>query len=443
MSKFSRVFWQEGMFLRTQHFQQQDRWISHDLASSFIEMNSCCWGLKKYEINEELLSSGQICLLSASGFLRDGTRFNLPQEGELPNSLTINDNASGKLVYLALPNMSAKRLEFSADESSAERFKITDAIVQDSYVADLDDDEPIQVANLNFKLLLEKNNLEGYQLLPIAKILEVDHDHHVILDQNWIPPVIVCRASAWLKNIILEIYAVLRQRAEAISSRLGAIKERGTTEISDFMLLQRINVWHSVMGHYVNYPALSPERLFTFFLEIAGELATFTSEKHLPDHFPVYAHENLFETFSPVIHSIQKSLSSVFEQAATPIKLNMRKHNVRVGPLHDKSILESDSIVLAVSADTSIDILQRLFPSKVKIGAVEHIRDLVNISLPGIGIHLLPVAPRQMPFIPNALYFELDKHSDAWHKMQNSAAFAIHVSHEFPNLKMELWALRS
>ena len=36
----------------------------------------------------------------------------------------------------------------------------------------------------------------------------------------------------------------------------------------------------------------------------------------------------------------------------------------------------------------------------------------------------------------------LDRGSPHWAQMQNSGAFAIHVSGEFPSLKMELWAIR-
>ena len=78
----------------------------------------------------------------------------------------------------------------------------------------------------------------------------------------------------------------------------------------------------------------------------------------------------------------------------------------------------------------------------VKIGAVEHIRDLVNVAIPGIAVRPLPVAPRQIPFYAGASYFELDRNSPHWQQMQSSGGFAIHVSGEFPNLRLELWAIR-
>ena len=86
--------------------------------------------------------------------------------------------------------------------------------------------------------------------------------------------------------------------------------------------------------------------------------------------------------------------------------------------------------------------LRRNFPQQVKIGPVEQIRELVNVALPGVAVRALPVAPRQIPFVSGAAYFELDKSSSYWKQLLNSQAFAIHLASEFPQAEMEFWAIR-
>jgi type VI secretion system protein ImpJ len=108
----------------------------------------------------------------------------------------------------------------------------------------------------------------------------------------------------------------------------------------------------------------------------------------------------------------------------------------------DRSILQAASFVLTVQADMPTENLRRVFPAQVKIGAVEQIRDLVNVAIPGIAVRPLPVAPRQIPFYAGASYFELDRNSPHWQQMQSSGGFAIHVSGDFPNMRLELWAIR-
>ena len=66
----------------------------------------------------------------------------------------------------------------------------------------------------------------------------------------------------------------------------------------------------------------------------------------------------------------------------------------------------------------------------MKIGAVEQIRDLVNLQLPGIPLRALPVAPPELPFLHNAVYFELDQSVELWRALARSAAFAMHLSGE-------------
>jgi type VI secretion system protein ImpJ len=73
---------------------------------------------------------------------------------------------------------------------------------------------------------------------------------------------------------------------------------------------------------------------------------------------------------------------------------------------------------------------------------VEKIRDLVNLQLPGIGLRPLPVAPRQLPFLAGYTYFELDRGSEYWQQLINSAGFAMHVAGNFPGLQMRFWAIR-
>ena len=50
-------------------------------------------------------------------------------------------------------------------------------------------------------------------------------------------------------------------------------------------------------------------------------------------------------------------------------------------------------------------------PGVAKLGAAEQIRQLVNSQLPGIPLHPLPVAPRQIRYTAGFVYFELDRSS--------------------------------
>ena len=90
----------------------------------------------------------------------------------------------------------------------------------------------------------------------------------------------------------------------------------------------------------------------------------------------------------------------------------------------------------------SLGELRSLFPQQAKVGSVEHIRDLVNLQLPGIALLPMPVAPRQIPYHAGSSYFELDRGSDHWKQLANSGGFAFHIAGQFPGLNLAFWAIR-
>ena len=52
------------------------------------------------------------------------------------------------------------------------------------------------------------------------------------------------------------------------------------------------------------------------------------------------------------------------------------------------------------------------------------------------------MAPRQLPFYAGYTYFELDRNSEYFQHLSNSAGFAMHVAGDFPGLQMQFWAIR-
>ena len=54
MSWTNRVVWQEGMFLRTQHFQQQDRWTEQLVRGRVQALRPHPWGMIEYALDRDL-----------------------------------------------------------------------------------------------------------------------------------------------------------------------------------------------------------------------------------------------------------------------------------------------------------------------------------------------------------------------------------------------------
>ncbi len=440
MTWTNRVAWQEGMFLRAQHFQQQDRWTEAHVRASLASIAPHRWGLTEATLDRDLLGAGRFALSSGSGVFEDGSPFSMPGETDLPLPIELAPSVRNALVYLAIPIRQAGSAEMAVGEEEG-RFR---ARAFEAYDTQSGSPQPaeLQVGRLRLRYLLEIDDRAGYVCLPLVRVVEVLSDRRVVLDPRWIAPALTCAAVPPLAGLVVELAGLLNQRGEAIAERLNATAARSNAEVADFLLLQAVNGWQVLISHYADAGNVHPETLYCQLLQMAGGLATFTDQRRRPSAYPAYRHEDLQRSFAPVVADIRRSLSAVLEQTAVRIALQERRHGVRVGPILDRTLITEASFILAVQADMPTETLRRLFPGTVKVGAVEHIRELVNVALPGIALRALPVAPRQMPFIAGASYFELDRQSPHWQQMQASGGFALHVSGDFPGLTLDLWAVR-
>ncbi len=430
------------MFLRSQHFQQQDRWLESFVRGRVAALRPHSWGLTQFTLDKDLLGTGRFALGAAAGVFEDGTPFSLPGETDHPPPFEVPENTRGVLVHLALPIRQNGAVEIAAADGSAEgRYKMQAFEAYDTHSASPAPAE-LLVGRLKLRYLLDTDDREGYLCLPLARIMEVSSDKRVTLDENWLPPALLCHAVPPLAGLITEFAGMINQRGEALAARVNAPGARGVAEVADFMLLQTINRWQALLLHWADAANIHPETLYTAYVQMAAEFATFTDANRRPNTYPGYRHEDLQRSFAPVIADLRRSLSSVIETNATSIPLQERRHGVHVGAITDRNVLRAANFVLTVQADVPTEALRRLFPAQAKIGAVEQIRELVNVAMPGIAIRPMPVAPRQIPFYAGASYFELDRGSPHWQHMQTSGGFAIHVSGDFPNLRMELWAIK-
>jgi type VI secretion system protein ImpJ len=343
-------------------------------------------------------------------------------------------------VPLARPGVAESDVE-SAESSMPPRYRAADLDVADSHAASLRE-APLQLGRLNLRLMLARDANEGYATLGAVRVVERRADGRVTLDTHYVPPLLHAPASLVLDGYLREVHGMLHQRGEALGSRMAQPGRAGVGEIMDFLLLQVVNRFQPLFAHLQRLPLLHPERLYDLCLGLAGELSTFRDPRR-PIQYPEYRHDDLAGCFRPLMADLRQSLSMVLEQTAVPIDLQERKSGVRVAIIGDVGLLRSANFVLAVNAQMPGDALRARFPTQVKIGPAERIRDLVQLQLPGVALRALPVAPRQIPYHAGFTYFELEtRGSDLWKQLESSGGLAMHIAGDFPGLALEFWAIR-
>ncbi|MCK5817741.1 MAG: type VI secretion system baseplate subunit TssK [Psychromonas sp.] len=440
MSEKNAVVWSEGMFLKPQHFQQQERFFQNEIATIKKMTNVFQWGIYNLDIDSSMLKLGQVSVKSAEGVFQDNTLFQLPSLACTPSVITVNGDVTNELVYLCIPVSKMSGIGI-ADKNDA---LITRHYFYDQNALDLtvgkDSEVILQVAQINTYLKLENEDRSGYLSFALARIINVSEENGILLDAKYIPPCLSVNNIENLKRYISEIYAMINQRAEVIANRLTQGKG-ASTSIVDFLMLQLLNKYQPIFDNFQTADGLHPEELFRVLTSFAGELCTFTRPEKRSPGFLQYNHEKLSEIFTHCMFVINHGLSSVLEQTAVQLPLKESQYGINVAQLMDKKLLEKSDFILALKASMPAEDICRRLPDQIKIGSVETIRELVNNQLTGVAVVNLPVAPRQVPYHTGYQYFQLIKDSVHWDRLKNSGGIALHLSGNYPSLKMELWAI--
>ncbi len=444
MTWHNKVVWTEGMFLQPQHFQQHDRYLEYQLRERLASAHGCGWGFTSLSVDEAALALGKVSIIAAQGVLPDGTAFSVPGNDAAPLALDIPTDARNERVVLAVVMARPGIVETDAEQSAGSmgpRFAVTELSVRDSN-SNVDRDASLQIGRLNLRLMLERDAQDGYARMGLVRVVERRADNKIVLDAQYLPPLLHSQAHPILDGYLRELCGLLHQRADALAARLAQPGRGGVAEIADFLLLEAVNRSEPVFIHLQQRSVLHPMMMFQAALSLAGDLATFR-DKRRPPPFPEYQHDDLARCFRPVIDDLRQSLSMVMEQTAIPIELQDRKYGIRVAIIADVELQRNANFVLAVAAQIPGEALRARFPTQVKIGPVERIRDLVNLQLPGVALRPLPVAPRQIPYHAGYNYFELDtRNNDLWKQLESSGGLAMHIAGEFPGLELEFWAIR-
>ena len=443
MSWQKKVVWSEGMFLKPQHFQQQERHFEFLTHARSQPLQEFFWGFRHLEIDDQALSLGKLIITSAHGVFQDGTPFHFPQHGARPLPLDIPASARHAKVVLVLPvkRYGTDEIAFDMEIDSLARYDITEVEIDDTNSVRATT-SLMQLGDLRLRLALESDVPDGWMALGVVRIVERQQDNQIVLDRDYISPTLACAGQAVLAAYVKEALGLLHQRGTTLAARLSQPGRGGVSEVADFLMLELLNRWEPPIRHLDRVKGVHPETLYLSLLQVAGDLSTFSADSRRPGNYPYYDHDDLRGCFEPLMADLRRSLSLVMEQNAIQIELHDRTYGVKVAIMPSPDLIKSASFILAVHADVAPDIVRSHFPTQVKIGPVERIRDLVNRHLPGVVLRPLPIVPRQIPYNAGYHYFELLTDHDLWRQLPQSGGLAMHIAGDFPGLRLEFWAIR-
>ncbi|EPG2630775.1 type VI secretion protein [Pseudomonas aeruginosa] len=438
------VIWEEGLFIKPQHFQQQTRALEHHANQRVNSVSPNLYGFTELELNQEFLAFGKIAIIRARGIMQDGTEFDIPADQPPPEPLAIVDNdAINQTIYLTLPLRSEGGLEVRwPDTYGNTRYLHSLEEVRDTHSQE-GDYTPVALARLNLQLTLEREDRSAYTGLALARILNRQPDGSLVLDDAFLPTGLSVQAMPALARFVDEATALIRERAKSIAERIASPGQSGVADVTDFNLLQALNRWYPLFLHLSRARQIHPEHLYLAFSQACGELVTFVDEGRLPQDYPAYQHDQPRQSFRQLQDTLRRVLSTVLQPRAVALPLEQQKYGVQTAVVPDMRLYDSADFILAVRAQMPLEHLHQQFLHQVKVASIGKLDEFVRLQLPGIPMIPLPVAPRHLPYHAGFSYFQLDRTHPNWQLMTGAPGFGFHLAGNYPGLEMQFWAIRS
>ena len=447
MIQSSKLLWGEGLFLRPQHFQRQDAYHEWRLAEVSRAMHPYAWGLRRCKVDTDALATGVLRFTELQVIFPDGELYSAPQEDELPAPVSLEAIAAGtsELVFhAALAPMRPNGSNFSSSTGDADaslRFAQHNVEAPDWFTGATASE--LAVLRRCVRVLADIDPRDHLVSLPVCR-LRRSATGPFELDGRFVPPSMSVSAAPVL-------HAMLRRLLDALQAKVDALYgfhrepsrhviEFRSGDIASFWLLHTASSAFAALSHYLNHPALHPERLYERMLELAGALMTFSRSHALAD-LPAYRHAAPGPCFAKLDDVIRDLLETVISTKYFSIALDEAKPSFHNGRLESDKIGAATSFYIGVQAAMPPSELVEVVPQRFKVGAPDDVEKLVLSAMSGVRITHAPQVPAAIPVRPGAYYFAVEARGPLYERMLAAQTITIYVPSGIADLQLELFAL--
>jgi len=446
LTRHAKVLWGEGLFLRPQHFQQQDAYHEELARQAMLTAQPFAWGIRHIEIDEDALAGGTLRIEQIDAVLPNGERYRAPAEDRLPPPLTLDgldlhDGSTPILLALAhlRPHGGNSSPEGSADGGA--RYLIDNRDTADLFTDAAEAPLPVLVKTSVLKAATDAT--DAYLTLPLVSIRRTPTNGYE-KDPRFLPPSLTLAGAPLLR---LQLRRLLDALQAKISALYGFHREPSkhviefrSGDVASFWLLHTASSAYAALVHLNQNPALHPERLFQELLRLAGSLMTYSKDFTVSD-LPAYDHAQPGPAFLKLDHMLRELLETVISTRYFSIALSEPKPAFHMGRLASENIDEDTAFYLSIQSSLPMSQLIEAVPVQFKVGAPDDVDKLVLSAMGGVRIEHAAQVPPAIPVKPNASYFSLDRRSPLYERMLQAGTITIYVPESFGEYQLELIAI--
>lgn len=445
MSIPPKVLWGEGLFLRPQHFQQQDRYHEGRLHRTTQALHPYPWGVREIVWDLDALKAGKLRLEALSLIFRDGEIVDAPASAPLPPPLDLSripTSVQEVTWYAALPSLTPTGNVASLGElHPTARYQQTSRPMADLYTQAVDAD--MLFLRGAARLMSDLEPLGAFECIPVIRLRRTVTGGFE-QDLSYIPPGLSISSAPALKAMLDRLLDALQAKLQSLQGHMREpsrnVIEFRSGDVSSFWLLHTVSTSAAALMHYVRNPALHPERLFEALLALAGALMTYSKQYSLTD-LPGYQHDDPAHCFTILDHIIRDLLDTVISTRYFSIALTEEKPSYYLGKLDSGKIDQRTTLYLAVSASLPALELVEVVPLRVKVGAPDNVEQCVLSAMPGVKLTHAPQVPAAIPIQPDTYYFSLEGKGMLYEQMLKAQSISIYVPAGISDLRLNLIAV--
>ena len=466
MNSLKPVYWHEGLFLRPQHFQQQELFYLQQFQDFSRVQQPFGWGVISVAVKQSRLSNQIFELEHAELLFQDGTRVSFPSNANIDTRSFEDEWPAGSptlSVYLGLRYLDPEQNNLS-DRAMVDMLSGIEKYAQKRFLADAsgkltsdlfsgDSREDIAFLNYNLQLFFgeEAENAVDFHLIKIAEVIRSGND--VRLSSSYVPPVVNIKGSSLLNRSIASVNDKLQSKqAELLRYRKDRVRDGADLVQQDVLyvsILQALSRYVPLVKNYLQVGNVSPLQVYQTLIQIVGELSIF-SEKY--DVFGLVSSEK-----EDVVGYNHLGLGACFGRLTTVI-VNLLDE-LTAGPDYTASLffdgtyfsadLDSQLFVgkkqfyLAVKSQLPQDFVISAIEQMAKVSSREVLPLLIARSLSGVESVFSASPASKLPRHEGTCYFEIGNQGEAWGAVRDNTNIALYMDSPPADLEVKLMVINN
>lgn len=451
MIQSPKVLWGEGLFLRPQHFQQQDAYHEWRLTQVSRSLHPHAWGVRHLKLDADALQTGVLRVLELQVVMPDGDMIHAPAEDELPPPVVLGSLPSAQegstvtfhLATAALRSQGSNMAATQQEADTAVRYHRAPVQVADRYTDAVSAE--LMTLRRSTRLLPDTSTRDHLVSLPLVRLRRTSAGSFE-LDGRFMPPSLHIQASPMLTLHLRRLMDALQAKVDALYGMHREpskhVIEFRSGDIASFWLLHTASTALAGLTHLARNPGFHPERLFERLLELAGSLMTFSRSFTLAD-LPTYDHAQPGQAFVKLDQVIRELLETVISTRSFAISLHEAAPSFHRGRLDSEQITPGTQFYLGVSASMPPAELVEIVPQRFKVGAPDDVDKLVLSAMPGVRLTHVPQVPAAVPVRPGNYYFSLEPRGALYERMLQAQSLTLYTPTGIQDLTLELVAINA